>query len=114
MFCLLTNLDIKALATHTPVIRSQFPVSADPLIEQTPHQRIQYSAIPSMDTFTRQSNRNWEGAAPPGQSPFQTVRMLVESFKTLLILYSYSCTGGFFTILQYFRLSNATCALCDP
>jgi len=73
------------------------------------HQGITTS---SMDAFTGQSNWNWEEAAPPpGQPPFRIVRMLVESFRTSLILYSYSCIGG---VSQHFRLSNATSELCDP
>jgi len=117
MFCSLTNLDIKAPAAHTPEIPSQFPVSAGPLIEQTPRQVIPYSTTSSMDAFTGQSNWNcwnWEEAAPPGRRPLRNVRMLVESFRILLILYSYSCIGGVFTTPQHFRLSNATCALHDP
>ena len=113
MFCFLTYLDIKTPATHVPEIPSQFPVSTGPLIEQPPRQGITYCTTQSIDAFTGQSNWDWEEAAPPGQLPFQIVGMLVESIRTLLILHSYSCVGGFFTTAQHFRLSDATCALCD-
>ena len=78
MFCLLTNLGIKAPVAHTPEIPSQFPVLPDPFIEQTPRQGIPYSTTSSMGAVTGQSNWNWEEAAPPGQPPLRNVRMLVE------------------------------------
>jgi hypothetical protein len=78
MFCSLTNLDIKAPATHPLEIPSQLLMSTDPLMEQTSHQGIPYCRTPAMDSFTGPSNWNRQEVVPPGQSPFQNVGMLVK------------------------------------